>query len=95
MNLKIIKKINFFVENFSETFLINLSKHLEEKKIGPEEILFSKDDLSDTLFILNSGDISIYIELSNTKEKNIKVLETLKVFLNFINFRILKHYLDR
>ena len=79
MHLKILKKINFFSDNFSEKFIIHLCKAMEEKKLGPEEILFSKDDPNDTLYILNTGDLSFYIELANKKGKTIKVLETIKV----------------
>jgi penicillin-binding protein-related factor A (putative recombinase) len=80
MNLKIIKNIKFFADNFSEKFLIHLCKSLEEKKYGPEEAVFTKDSSSDKLFILNSGDLSYYIELANgNKKKSIKILETIKV----------------
>ena len=84
MHLKIIKKINFFVDNFSEKFLVNLCKSLEEKKYGPEEVLFLKDDPSDTLFILNSGELSFYLEDNSNKGKSIKVLETIKVSNNYL-----------
>ena len=41
INSKIIKSIPFLTENFSERFLISLSKKMTESIYGPEESIFN------------------------------------------------------
>jgi hypothetical protein len=41
INQEILKKIDFLRENFSEELMIKVSKHLKEKRFGPEELIYS------------------------------------------------------
>lgn len=69
INSKIIKSIPFLTENFSERFLISLSKKLVESVYGPEESVYAYNEPADNFFILNSGELSFSIE---TRLKNKK-----------------------
>ncbi|CAK87067.1 unnamed protein product (macronuclear) [Paramecium tetraurelia] len=76
-NMKLISKNSFLVNNFSEAFLISLSKAMVEEKFVPESIIYKQNDPSQYLYILSNGDLSFYITLKN-KQQTIKVLETVK-----------------
>lgn len=57
INQGILSKINFLKENFSFEFLHKISKHLKEKRYGPEELIFSQGNRADSCFILISGEV--------------------------------------
>ncbi|CAD8086164.1 unnamed protein product [Paramecium primaurelia] len=76
-NMKLISKNSFLVNNFSESFLISLSKAMVEEKYVPEQTIYQQNDPSNYLYILSNGDLSFYIKLNN-KQQTIKVLETIK-----------------
>ncbi|CAK88798.1 unnamed protein product (macronuclear) [Paramecium tetraurelia] len=76
-NMKLIQKNSFLVNNFSEQFLISLSKVLIEEKYVPESTIYLQNDPSNYLYILSNGSLSFYITLNN-KQQTIKVLETIK-----------------
>nr|AAA95997.1 K+ channel [Paramecium tetraurelia]AAL27464.1 K+-channel Pak2 [Paramecium tetraurelia] len=84
-NMKLIQKNSFLVNNFSEQFLISLSKVLIEEKYVPESTIYlvklinilQQNDPSNYLYILSNGSLSFYITLNN-KQQTIKVLETIK-----------------
>ncbi|CAD8053452.1 unnamed protein product [Paramecium primaurelia] len=76
-NMKLISKNSFLVNNFSEQFLISLSKAMIEEKFVPESTIYQQNDPSDYLYILSNGNLSFYITLKN-KQQTIKVLETIK-----------------
>ncbi|CAD8054277.1 unnamed protein product [Paramecium sonneborni] len=75
INMKVVKRINFLTENFSEQFLIQLSKNLIEEKYAPEQIIYKQNDESDFLYILQKGELQFYITLKNKQESQ-KVLES-------------------
>ncbi|CAD8137902.1 unnamed protein product [Paramecium pentaurelia] len=75
INMKIVKKIKFLTENFSDNFLIQLSKNLIEEKFAPEQIIFKQDEVSDFLYILQKGEVQFYVTLKNKQEQQ-KVLES-------------------
>jgi CRP-like cAMP-binding protein len=80
INFKILKNISFLAENFSEELLIVLSKKMTEHTYGPEEVIFSHNDLSEFFYILNEGEIQFYIDSSKKlREKSPKILETFNV----------------
>ncbi|CAD8107337.1 unnamed protein product [Paramecium sonneborni] len=76
-NMKLISKNSFLVNNFSEQFLISLSKAMVEEKLVPEQTIYQQNDPSNYFYILSSGDLSFYITLNN-KQQTIKILETIK-----------------
>ncbi|CAD8197311.1 unnamed protein product [Paramecium octaurelia] len=76
-NMKLIQKNSFLVNNFSEQFLISLSKVLIEEKFVPESTIYLQNDPSNYLYLLSNGSLSFYITLNN-KQQTIKVLETIK-----------------
>ncbi|CAD8046163.1 unnamed protein product [Paramecium sonneborni] len=74
INMKIIRKIKFLTDNFSEEFLILLSKNLIEEKFAPEQIIYKQNEVSDYLYILQKGEVEFYVNLNNKQESQ-KVLE--------------------
>ncbi|CAD8076502.1 unnamed protein product [Paramecium sonneborni] len=76
INMKVVKRINFLTENFSEQFLIQLSKNLIEEKYAPEQIIYKQNDQSDYLYILQKGELQFYITLKNKQESQ-KYLESI------------------
>ncbi|CAD8197192.1 unnamed protein product [Paramecium octaurelia] len=76
-NMKLISKINFLTQNFSEQFLISLSKTMVEEKFVPESTIYQQHDPSEYLYILSNGSLSFYITMNN-KQQTVKVLETVR-----------------
>ncbi|CAD8047017.1 unnamed protein product [Paramecium sonneborni] len=75
INMKIVKKIKFLTDNFSDQFLIQLSKNLLEEKFAPEQIIYKQNEVSDYLYILQKGEVQFYVTLNNKQESQ-KVLES-------------------
>ena len=63
-------KTIFFDDELSFQFL----KYLEIVKIEKDDHLFHKGDLSDSLYIIESGRITAYIELANNKKHRLAVM---------------------
>lgn len=55
INVRYVRKIGFLNENFSEDFLISLSKQFKEVRFGPEEIIYSQGKIANAFYILKSG----------------------------------------
>ncbi len=62
INSKIIKSVPFLTDNFSERFLLSLSRRMKDKVYGPDEILYKENESADYLYILHQGELSFFIE---------------------------------
>ncbi|KAM3136184.1 hypothetical protein pb186bvf_011643 [Paramecium bursaria] len=78
INLRIVQKVGFLMENFSSQFLTNLSRYLVEEKYAPEQTIFHEGQVSDAFYILDRGKLEFYVNLKN-KEQQQRVLEYLSV----------------
>lgn len=59
---KIIKSEKIFRLNFSEDFLDELALKMKEKRLAPEEIIYSQNELTDKIYFLMRGSISFIMQ---------------------------------
>lgn len=67
-NIQIIGNIGFLKDNFSDEFLNCLCKYFKPKRVGPEEIIYSKNSDSSDLYVLNHGEVHIFLSPDNNKQ---------------------------
>jgi CRP-like cAMP-binding protein len=92
INLRVIKNIPFLSQNFSEPFLVYLSKHFKEKRFGPEEVIYTKGKPANSFYILCTGEVQKYVILSN---HNLKLLDSIKhdsAIFGHLDFFMDKYY---
>lgn len=77
IHFNLIHSIQFFKDNFSPKFLTAMSSIVSEERYGPDEIIYSREQPCDFLYILKKGEISQYITMDD-KKKTLKILETFK-----------------
>jgi CRP-like cAMP-binding protein len=58
---KILMKSHLLKDNFSDSMINKLCLRVKEKKLVPDESLFSQGDLSQSLIFLLSGQIELFI----------------------------------
>lgn len=63
LNMRSIRKIEFFRKNFDDNFLSQLATKFVEEKYAPEQQIFLKDTKSEYLYILCEGSVEYYFEI--------------------------------
>ena len=59
----ILKSSKIFKLNFNELFLDQISLHMKEMSIAPNEILFKQNQLDNKIYFITRGEIEVFIEI--------------------------------
>ena len=72
----LIKKLDFFVKNFSKEFLIKVSSIIEEKVFSPGELIFYEKGENNTanIYFVEKGEVEYFIQ----HDKNIHIVREFK-----------------
>lgn len=65
-NGPVIKEIKLFSLNFSEDTLRNIISIMKEVRFTPGDIIFTKYELSNSLYILRRGEVELFMERSHS-----------------------------
>lgn len=60
--LRVLKGHYIFKANFSDQFLSELSVEMEEFTLAPDEILFKENEISNRLYFIFKGEITLYTQ---------------------------------
>lgn len=68
----VLKNLKLFSLNFSREFISELSIHMKERRLGPEEIIFQQGQLLNELCIILKGNVQHQVVMQNKQIRTVK-----------------------